>query len=63
MECLPSAQSRAAHSMVSRRGAGLAWSSISDLDAPPQQLESTVIMKALSAERAGSRIPGAAGRA
>src|SRR5690242_6981572 len=31
MECLPSVQSRAVHSMVNRRGAGPAWSGISDL--------------------------------
>jgi hypothetical protein len=35
MECRPWAQSRAIHSMLSRRGAGLLWSGISDLPTLP----------------------------
>src|SRR6185312_12799783 len=39
MECPRPAHSRAAHSMVSQRGAGLAWSSISDLGCNPPRCE------------------------
>jgi hypothetical protein len=43
MECPPLARSRAVGSMISRRDAALAWSSISDLDGTPLGAKSTVI--------------------
>jgi hypothetical protein len=59
MECLPSAQSRAVHSMVSRRGAGLVRDS--DWDATLQAPQSSVIMDSRTARGSSltSSVPAA----